>query len=104
MNRGRFDGGDALANHNGFIPADEPRFRKLPDRSTQARYGDDQLYALGLYIYSLQPPLNPNKFDVFAERGQKIFERERCVACHTPPLYTSNELTASEGSPFLRTT
>jgi hypothetical protein len=30
MNRGRFDGGDALANHNGFIPADEPRFQKLP--------------------------------------------------------------------------
>jgi hypothetical protein len=28
MNRGRFDGGDALANHNGFIPADEPRFQK----------------------------------------------------------------------------
>ena len=97
MNRGRFDGGDALANHNGFIPADEPRFTKLPDPSTQARYGDDQLYALGLYIYSLQPPLNPNKFDVLAERGQKIFERERCVTCHTPPLYTSNELTPAQG-------
>ena len=47
MNRGRFDGGDALANHNGFIRADEPRFQKLPDPSTQARYSDDQLYAFG---------------------------------------------------------
>ena len=97
VNRGRFDGGDALANHNGFIPADEPRFTKLPDPSTQARYGDDQLYALGIYIYSLQPPLNPNKFDALAERGQKILERERCVTCHTPPLHTSNELTPAEG-------
>lgn len=97
VNRGRFDGTDALANHNGFIPADEPRFQKLPDPSTQARYSDDQLYALGIYIYSLQPPPNPNKFDALAERGQKIFERERCVTCHTPPLYTSNELTSAEG-------
>jgi CxxC motif-containing protein (DUF1111 family) len=50
-----------------------------------------------LYIYSLQPPLNTNKFDALAERGQKIFQRERCVTCHTPPLYTSNELTPAEG-------
>jgi hypothetical protein len=97
MNRGRFDGGDALANHNGFIPADEPRFQKLPDPATQARYSDDQLYALGLYIYSLQPPPNPNKFDALAQRGQKIFERESCIMCHTPPLYTNNKLTPAEG-------
>jgi hypothetical protein len=97
MNRGRFDGGDAIANHNGFIPADEPRFQKLPDPATQARYSDDQLYALGLYIYSLKPPPNPNKFDDLAKRGQKIFERESCVMCHTPPLYTNNKLTPAEG-------
>jgi hypothetical protein len=97
MNRGRFDGGDALANHNGFIPADEPRFQKLPDPATQGRYSDEQLYALGLYIYSLQPPPNPNKFDALAERGQKIFERESCVMCHTPPLYSNNKLTPAEG-------
>jgi hypothetical protein len=97
MNRGRFDGGDAIANHNGFIPADEPRFQKLPDPATQTRYSDSQLYALALYIYSLQPPPNPKKFDVLAEQGQRIFERENCVMCHTPPLYTNNELTPAEG-------
>jgi hypothetical protein len=97
MNRGRFDGGDALANHNGFIPTDAPRFQKLPDPMTQARYSDDQLYALGFYIYSLQPPPNPNKFDSLAERGQKTFERESCAMCHTPPLYTNNKLTPAEG-------
>jgi len=30
-NRGAFVGGDALASHNGFVPADPPNFRKLPD-------------------------------------------------------------------------
>jgi hypothetical protein len=97
MNRGRFDGGDALANHNGFIPGDAPRFQKLPDPATQGRYSDEQLYALALYLYSLRPPPNPYKIDALAERGQKTFERERCAICHTPPLYTNNKLTPAEG-------
>jgi hypothetical protein len=97
MNRGRFDGGDAIANHNGFIPADPPRFQKLPDPATQARYSDEQLYALAVYIYSLQPPPNPNKLDVMAKSGQRIFEREGCAISHTPPLYTNNKLTPAEG-------
>jgi hypothetical protein len=97
MNRGQFDGGDAVANHHGFIPGDPPRFEKLPDPATQRRYSDEQLYALALYIYSLQAPRNPNKFDAVAERGQKVFERENCATCHTPPLYTNNKLTPAEG-------
>ena len=97
MNRGRFDGGDALANHHGFIPADAPRFQKLPDPATQGRYSDAQLYGLALYVYSLQAPVNPNKFDALAEKGQQIFQRETCVMCHTPPLYTNNKLTPTEG-------
>ena len=40
---------------------------------------------------------NPNQFDALAARGQKIFAREGCVACHTPPLYTNNKLTPAEG-------
>lgn len=70
---------------------------KLPDPSTELRYGDDQLYALALYIYSLNFPPNPNQFDARAARGQKIFEREGCAMCHTPPLYSNNELTPVEG-------
>jgi hypothetical protein len=97
MNRGRFDGGDALANHHGFIPADPPRFERLPDAATHSRYSDEELYALALYVYSLQPPPNPNKFDAVADRGQKIFERQGCAMCHTPPLYTNNMLTPAEG-------
>jgi hypothetical protein len=61
------------------------------------RYSEAQLYALALYIYSLQPPANPNRFDSRADRGQRIFERERCGTCHTPPRYTNNRLTPAVG-------
>jgi hypothetical protein len=97
MNRGILDGGDGLANHNGFIPADPPRFEQLPDPSTRTRYSDEQLYALAMYLYSLQPPPNPNWFDDTAARGQQVFVREGCAACHTPPLYTNNKLTPADG-------
>jgi hypothetical protein len=55
------------------------------------------LYALALYIYSLKPPANPNTFDAVAVQGQRIFQREGCAACHTPPLYTNNKLLPVEG-------
>ena len=90
-------GGDSLASYAGFVPADAPRFRQLPDPSRVSRYSDEQLYALALYVYSLKPPPNPNKFNVLAERGQNIFARESCAMCHTPPLYTNNKLTPAEG-------
>src|SRR6266850_2413221 len=90
-------GADDLASFDGFIPADFPDFKKLPSPETQTRYSDEQLYALGLYIYSRQPPPNPHKFDALAQRGQKIFQSENCVICHTPPLYTNNKLTPAEG-------
>ncbi|HEX3251842.1 MAG TPA: hypothetical protein VHS05_20570, partial [Pyrinomonadaceae bacterium] len=54
-------------------------FRTLPDPSELLRNSDEQLYALALYIYSLKPPPNPNKFDRFAARGRKVFEREGCA-------------------------
>jgi hypothetical protein len=91
-------GGDDLANYAGFIPIDFPKFEKLPEPDkVGGRYSDEQLYALALYLYSLQPPPNPNKFDDVAARGQKVFEREGCAMCHTPPLYTNNKLTPAEG-------
>ncbi len=57
-----------------------------------ARYSDEQLYALALYLYSLEPPPNPNRFDTVAARGKQVFEREGCAGCHAPPLYTNNKL------------
>jgi hypothetical protein len=97
MNRGIGDGGDGLADHNGFIPADPPRFSKLPDPASRSRYSDEQLYALTLFLYSLRPPPNPNRFDAVAVRGQKVFDREGCTTCHAPPLYSNNKLTPVEG-------
>jgi hypothetical protein len=97
MNRGIMNGGDAFANHNGFFPGDVPRYTQLPDPSTRSRYSDEQVYALALFLYSLQPPKNPNRFDDVAARGQGVFQREGCPTCHTPPLYTSNKLTPADG-------
>lgn len=64
---------------------------------SKARLPDEALYALSLYIYSLKPPANPNPFDDKAKAGERIFAREGCIVCHTPPLYTSNKLTLAEG-------
>ncbi len=85
-----------LARYGNFIP-DGIDFRVLPDPGSRSRYRDEQLYALALYLYSLQPPPNPNPFDGVAARGRRVFEREGCSRCHTPPLYTNNQLTLAQG-------
>ena len=63
----------------------------------QARLSDEALYALARYIYSLEPPPNPNPRDDKAVAGERIFTSERCGRCHTPPLYTNNRLTPADG-------
>ena len=99
-------GADDLSNFDGFIPLLVPPLKTLPEPTdptisggfdVAGRYSDEQLYALALYLYSLEPPPNPNPFDAQAARGQKVFEREGCAGCHTPPLYTNNKLTPAEG-------
>jgi hypothetical protein len=77
-----------FGGHRVTLPGTERFGTRLPDAA---------LYALALYVYSLTPPPNPNPFDARAQAGQKVFERERCARCHTPPLYTSNKLTLAEG-------
>jgi hypothetical protein len=89
-------GADLLASYGGFVPAARD-FRSRPEAKTRSRYSDEQLYALSLFLYALEPPPNPNAFDALAARGKKVFEREGCVACHTPPLYTNNKLTPVDG-------
>lgn len=80
-------GVDILDRFGDYVPV-----ANAPEPENMSRYSDEQLYALALYVYSLQPPSNPNKFDDLAKRGQEIFKRERCEGCHTPPLYTNNQL------------
>lgn len=81
-----------LARYGGFVPEGP-----LPDPMKRTRYSDEQLYALALYLYSLQPPPNPNRFDALAARGRQVFAEQGCTRCHTPPLYTNNRLTPAEG-------
>jgi hypothetical protein len=90
-------GGDDLAKYGDFNPLAAFGDGKMPEPSKLLRYGDARLYALAMYLYSLQPPKNPNLFDDRAKRGQAIFEREGCPACHTPPFYTNNTLIPADG-------
>jgi hypothetical protein len=85
-----------IARYGEFVPEGRD-FRQMPEATTRSRYSDEQLYALAKYLYSLKPPPNPNKFDARATRGQQVFDRIGCAACHTPPLYTNNKLTPADG-------
>jgi hypothetical protein len=80
----------ALPFFLGNVPAD-------PAKLTAGRYSDEQLYALAVFVYSLKPPANPNRPDALTAAGKKVFVREGCAACHTPPLYTNNQRTPAIG-------
>ena len=75
-------GADVFSQYGDFRPVGE-----LPDPLTRNRYSDEQLYALALFVYSLKPPPNPNKFDDLAARGQAVFKKEGCAGCHTTALH-----------------
>ena len=89
-------GADSLSSYAGLRPA-SPDGRSLPPLSGFTRYSDEQLYALALFVYSLEPPPNQNPFDEAAARGQHVFERESCGRCHPAPLYTNNHLLPADG-------
>jgi hypothetical protein len=86
------EGMDTLGHYGDFQPGHTGQ-----GAEAGTRYSDEQLYALALYIESLKPPPNPNKFDEHAQRGQEIFKEQGCPACHTPPLYTNNKLNPVRG-------
>ena len=90
-------GMELFTKYKDFIPGDLNNNRELPDPATRLRFTDEQLYALALYLYSLNYPANPNKPDALSAAGEKIFKREGCAACHTPPLYTNNMLLPADG-------
>jgi hypothetical protein len=90
-------GGDDLASYGGFVPLAEFLGVAQLQPEQADRYSDDQLYALALYVYSLQPPANPNPRSAMTERGERVFNREGCAGCHAPPLYTNNKLVPAPG-------
>lgn len=73
------------------------RFQSTAERRLRGRPPDEAMFALGTYLYSLEPPPNPNPFDDLAKSGQRVFTETGCAACHTPPLYTNNKLIPVEG-------
>lgn len=88
------EGLDTLAHFGDFQPS-----KGVTSFSAEegTRFSDEQLYALALYLESLQPPANPNPFDERTRRGEQIFGQQGCAGCHTPPLYTNNKLTPAQG-------
>ncbi len=77
--------------YDGFSPSPNG-----PEVSS-GRYSDEQFYALALYMESMKPPDNPNRPGPESEQGRKVFAREGCAGCHTPPYYTNNKLTPARG-------
>jgi hypothetical protein len=63
----------------------------------KVRRSDEALFALSLYLQSLQPPPNPNPVTQDSIAGEGIFKDEGCAKCHAPPLYTNNRLTPVDG-------
>jgi hypothetical protein len=105
---------DATATHANRGPEDIARYAILveyadnfvfgphklefPERmKVTARAPDEALYAMGLYLYSLETLPSSFPFDGQAQHGQKVFEAEGCAQCHTPPHYTNNKLVPVPG-------
>jgi len=94
--------GDVLSRYANFVPVEAlpfilGRVPSDPAKFTPGRYSDEQLYALALFLYSLRPPANPNHPDALTAAGKKVFEREGCAGCHTPPFHTNNKRTPVTG-------
>ncbi len=90
-------GGDDFANFGGFVPMAHLLNGQTVTPEAGDRYSDEQLYALALYVYSLQPPPNPNHENEQTRRGSRLFLRQGCGNCHMPPLYSNNKLTPAVG-------
>jgi mono/diheme cytochrome c family protein len=100
----RLRGPEDAARYAAFITGADPMdfgpHRILTDaqRRVRFRYADEVLYAIGMYLMSLEPPKNPNRAAADAlTRGEQVFRREGCVNCHVPPNYTSGRLTLADG-------
>ena len=98
--RGPEDAARYAAFITGADPMDFGPHRILTDeqRRLRFRYADEVLYAIGVYLMSLEPPRNPSAAAAeLLARGEQVFRREGCVNCHVPPNYTSGKLTLAQG-------
>jgi hypothetical protein len=94
-------GAQLLGRYGDFVPVPATAAKSNLFPETTARYSDEQLYALALYLYSLKPPSNPNlpntaEQRALVERGRTVFfdSENRCATCHKKEYgYTNNKLT-----------
>jgi mono/diheme cytochrome c family protein len=100
----RLRGPEDAARYAAFITGADPmdfgphHILTNAQRRVRFRYADEVLYAMGMYLMSLEPPKNPNPgASALIARGEQIFRREGCVNCHVPPNYTSGKLTPAQG-------
>lgn len=90
-------GMELFTKYGDFIPGGDNNNRDLPPPAKRLRFTDEQLYALALYLYSLDYPANPNRPDSLSAKGEQVFRSQGCGGCHTPPLYTNNKLIPVDG-------
>jgi hypothetical protein len=105
---------DATGTHANRGPADVARYGILVEFAESGVFGpyhmrapqtervrrrpsDAAMYAMALYLYSLEPAPSPHPVDECAHHGRQVFEREGCDGCHSGPYYTSNELVPVDG-------
>jgi hypothetical protein len=100
----RLRGPEDVARYGALITGADPfefgTHHLLSDeqRRVRFRYADEVLYAIGMYVMSLEPPTNPNPPPKdLVKRGERVFRREKCGACHPAPNYTTGELTPALG-------
>ncbi|MEO8129131.1 MAG: hypothetical protein ABI822_18650, partial [Bryobacteraceae bacterium] len=87
----------ALIEYSDSMEFGNHRMLSDTQRKIRVRWPDEVLYAMAQYIYSLQPPPNPNPRGDLAAAGEKVFRQAGCSGCHAPPLYTNNKLTLAKG-------
>ncbi len=107
---------DATATHRNRGPDDIARYAALISYADTSAFGeyetlpddhprplfhvpDDALFALGLYLYSLEPPPNPRAAEAdptLVARGKVVFESMDCARCHSGPNYGGELLTPAE--------
>jgi cytochrome c peroxidase len=90
------DVSDALT-HYGDGPYATLKLENMGLGAGVKRTPDAVVYALARFLYSLQPPANPNPKNELSLRGSAVFESAGCAGCHTAPLYTNNRLTLAKG-------
>jgi hypothetical protein len=100
----RLRGPEDVARYAAFVMGADPMqfghfsILKPEQRRVPFRYTDEVLYAIGVYLLSLEPPKNPDISPAqLITKGLEIFKREACVQCHVRPNYTSGKLTLAQG-------